>query len=253
MIPKWRPVANTLQTAEGGTHKFTQQNFSLGDRSEFERAIANWEKHKSPGLFGEVLSFSVHPDLVDKVREIATHAIANASDNAFTDVQLSFICDLVYNSINSISETVPIAVVDTDTHPFQKQISRLRNLLRTSPSNALALLDLAQLQSAIGKTKAADRSIRMALNLAPNNRLVIRTAARFFIHEGKTDQAHYLLRKHPRTVSDPWLMATEIALADAADAKSLFLSKGKRFLIEKQDFPIAHLSELSGGHCNGRI
>lgn len=49
-----------------------------------------------------------------------------------------------------------------------------------------------------------------------------------------------------RTPSDPWLMASEIALADVAEVKASFLSKGKRFLLEQTTFSSAHMTELAG-------
>ena len=123
---------------------------------------------------------------------------------------------------------------------------RLRALLRTAPDNAFALLDYAQLQAAVGKLPSAERAIRTALSLAPNNRTVIRSAARFFVHAGKPDTAHRLIRRHERTPSDPWLMASEIALADAAGAQASFLAKGKRMLRESTRFSPGHLTELAG-------
>jgi len=41
-------------------------------------------------------------------------------------------------------------------------------------------------------------------------------------------------------------MASEIALADAAETESIFLGKARRFIIDHAKFPEAHLTELSG-------
>ncbi|GAI40388.1 unnamed protein product, partial [marine sediment metagenome] len=43
-----------------------------------------------------------------------------------------------------------------------------------------------------------------------------------------------------------WLMASEIALADAAKSSSSQLSKARRLLVESKRFPSAHLTELAG-------
>lgn len=244
LIPKWRPVATTLESPEAGTHKAAPVQILSGDKDELERAIADWKEHRTPGMLGEVLSFSVHPDLLPRVLDVGSEAVRSGVD--LTSVQASLINDLSRSNGESNLIDVPPSFIATDTHPFQEPIRRLRSLLRSRPDNALALLDLAQLQAAIGKTGSAERSIRMALNLAPNNRTVIRTAARFYVHADKPDQAHQLVRRHQRTQADPWLMASEIALADLAGAESGFLSKGKRFLVEQHSFSDAHLTELSG-------
>lgn len=244
LIPKWRPVATTLESPEAGSHKDATVQLLSGDKDELEKAIAEWKEHRSPGMLGEVLSFSVHPDLLPRVLDIGSEAVRSGDE--LTSVQAALITELSQSNGEGALIDAPPQFIATDTHPFQVPMRRLRSLLRSQPDNALALLDMAQLQSAIGKTESAERSIRMALNLAPNNRTVIRTAARFYVHADKHDQAHQLVRRHQRTPGDPWLMASEIALADLAGTESGFLSKGKRFLIDQRSISDAHLTELSG-------
>ena len=63
------------------------------------------------------------------------------------------------------------------------------------------------------KSQKAERAIRAALQLAPNNRFVLRSAARF-IHIGEPEIARTLLVGAEAIQSDPWLMASEIAIAE---------------------------------------
>lgn len=123
---------------------------------------------------------------------------------------------------------------------------RLRYLLRVVPDNPLALLDLAQLQAALGKHRNAERSLRAALGLAPNSRIVLRTIARFLVHANRADEAHRIVRRHERTSNDPWLMASEVALADAAGITGTFLGKAKRLLLDGGAWAPAHITELAG-------
>lgn len=136
--------------------------------------------------------------------------------------------------------------VTPQDHPFQDPIRRLRGLLRFAPDNSLALLDFAQLQAAVGKNGAAERALRTALSLAPSNRLVLRTTTRFLVHANRADEAHQLLRRHQRTATDPWLMASEIAIADASGRTGEFLAKGRRLLLDKGAFAPRHFTELAG-------
>jgi hypothetical protein len=53
--------------------------------------------------------------------------------------------------------------------------------------------------------------------LAPNHRFALRSAARFFLHVGKPDDAQTILRRSEATRRDPWLMAAEIAVSTVAD------------------------------------
>ncbi|GAI55051.1 unnamed protein product, partial [marine sediment metagenome] len=75
----------------------------------------------------------------------------------------------------------------------------MRELLRVAPDNAFALLDYAQLLTALGKLKAAEKTLRTALSVSPDNRTVLRTIARFYVHQGKPDIAHDIVRRHKRT------------------------------------------------------
>lgn len=244
LIPKWRPVATTLQAAEATSVGPPESKVLTGDPDELHKAISLWRETKASGVLGDVLSFSIHPELQDMVLNVGKEAIRIGAP--LTNVQSILIRNLDKGSdvasapaASSMNQLGPI-------HPFQEPIRRLRALLRTAPDNALALLDYAQFQSAIGKLAAAEQSLRVALNLAPNNRTVIRTTARFYVHANKPELAHQLIRRHQRTAGDPWLMASEIALADVAGVESTFLSKGKRFLLEQTRYPNAHLTELAG-------
>lgn len=244
LIPKWRPVAATLNTVEATSTANKKTSVTAENADELNLAISQWRESKNPGLLGEILSFSVDRNLRDLVITVGYEALNVGA--VVTPVQNLLIRDLGKNHGPAEPYTaVPLGPVE-ENYPFQKPIQRLRSLLRFAPDNALALLDYAQLQTALGKTKSAERSLRTALSLSPNNRTILRTLARFYVHTQRPDVAHQLIRRHARTPQDPWLMASEIALADAADSESFFLGKAKRFLIDHAKFPEGHLTELSG-------
>jgi tetratricopeptide (TPR) repeat protein len=213
---------------------------------ELNLAISQWRKSKSPGLLGEILSFSVDSELREQVIAVGYEALNGGS--AVTPVQNLLIRDLgkTHGREETYTAVAPGPVEVEVAFPFQEPIQRLRTLLRYAPDNALALLDYAQLQTALGKANSAERALRTALGIAPNNRTILRTLARFYVHTQRPDAAHQLIKRHARTAQDPWLMASEIALADAAETDSFFLGKARRFLIDHAKFPDSHLTELSG-------
>ncbi len=244
LIPKWRTIATTLESAEAGSHKSAATPKPQGDAEELQRSIANWRQERTPGFLGDVLAHSIHKELIPQVLDVSLEA--RRRGDPMTVVQSTLIEELLATSgealiaLGAVEASVPV------DHPYQAGIQRLRALLSSNPNNGLAWLDLAQFQAAQGKTKSAERSILSALTLAPDNRTVIRTAARFWVHANQHDLAHQLVRRHQRTASDPWLMASEIALADLAGVPSVFLAKGKRFIVDNAKFNPAHLTELSG-------
>ena len=244
LIPKWRPIATTLQTPDAVPIPAARSAPLLGDREEFQRAAEHWRQKMTPGALGDVLSFGVHQDLAEEVAAVGHEALR-------TGAPRTLIQQMLIQDIGKRQGLIPAqfegAVSSNDNlHPFQAPIRAVRALLKSAPDNALALLDYAQFQAAVGRMERAERAIRTALSLRPDNRLVLRTAARFFVHAGKPDVGHALIRRHARTPADPWLMASEIALADAAKTQSQFLGKGKRFLFDHKKMPAAQITELAG-------
>lgn len=244
LIPKWRPVATTLQTPDAVPIPVARSQALVSDSEEFDFAIKHWRQTKTPGALGDVLSFGVHPDLAEKVATLGYEALRTGA--SVTTVQRLLIRDIAkHHGLIPASFEGAISSSD-DVHPFQGPIRSVRALLKSAPDNALALLDYAQFQAAVGRIDRAERAIRTALALRPDNRLVLRTAARFFVHAGKPDLGHALIRRHVRTATDPWLMASEIALADAAKTQSQFLGKAKRLLFEHKKIAAGQITELAG-------
>lgn len=241
LIPRWRPVARTLQTSETGPLISRPTGaFSL-DPVLFEQAVASWKDTPTAGHLGEVLSFAIQPEFEQRALEVVQQALK--AGLPVTRVQAGLAATL--DPAAELPERDDVHPVGGGARPFQHRMSALRRILRIAPANVLSLLDFAQLQSAVGKQDAAARTLRVALSLAPHNRLVLRTNARFFVHVGKPDEAHALIAKSHAAKGDPWLMASEIALADAAATPSIFLQKGRRLLKEGRTSP-EQIAELAG-------
>lgn len=125
-------------------------------------------------------------------------------------------------------------------------IHRAKMLVRRNPRNPAVWVDLARMQVSKGgpnALKQARRSMLTALNLAPNNRWVLRSANRFFLHNDEPEFAHRLLANHQRTRIDPWLMAAEIATAQMLGITPTSQRQAQQLIRAKSLAP-AHRSEL---------
>lgn len=257
LIPKWRQVRQTLSTHEATNppphsrptaNKGAVANSSdtSVDLDQFETAVSLWKEHHEPGVLGDILSYAMHASLQQRVIDIGTQAILSGAE--VTATQRFIVRHLAHTNGDSRDLVLaePGENQSKQFQPFAQPIRSLRELLRTEPANPLALLDYAQLQTAIGRNDVAEAALRTALGLSPNNRHVLRTLARFYVHAGKPDLAHALLRRHQRTPNDPWLMSSEIALADLAGTSSAFMARGRRMLIEAGKEPPPSFSELAG-------
>jgi tetratricopeptide (TPR) repeat protein len=117
-----------------------------------------------------------------------------------------------------------------------------RRLLREYPANPLAWVELAREQVISGQMKRADRSMNVALKLAPNDRHVLRSAACF--HLSDPEKAHAIVARSDAVKYDPWIMSAEIALADSAEIAPLQFKKGLALLDLDQHLP-RQVSELA--------
>lgn len=237
LIPRWRPTRKTLETTEV-TSTLSQLSQPLRfDRTQFEEAVTAWRTEPTIGHLGDVVSFAgdvdIRPQIVTVVKE------AKGKGLGVSPVQEALFREVDEDEVSQEAYTIE------GREDFRRRVAHLRKSLVVAPENLLALLDLAQLQLAAGKVSAAQRLITTALGIAPNGRLVLRTAARFYVHLGDVERAHQIIRRHPGTKEDPWLIASEIALADAAGVASAMASVGRRLIKEAKAQP-RNLAELAG-------
>jgi Tfp pilus assembly protein PilF len=125
-------------------------------------------------------------------------------------------------------------------------LSYLKSRLAQNPRNAIAWMDRSHLHTLLGQRDAAERSIRRAIALAPNNRFVLRSASRFFMHEkSKRGIGLDFLRRSRALRTDPWLMSAEIALSTVIGKAPQSLSSA-RSLLDADTLKPWHTSELNG-------
>lgn len=133
-----------------------------------------------------------------------------------------------------------------DPTPFEarQQVHRLRMKLQNDPRNAIAWAEMARYYTILGQRDQAARAMVMALALAPNNRYVLRAAARLAVHHGEFEHAHAIVSRSGVTPSDPWLVATELATAGPAEKRPRLVKHGRRML-EGGGFAARSTTELA--------
>lgn len=124
------------------------------------------------------------------------------------------------------------------------EIARLRRLLMVEPRNPILLMDLARHQATLGLHDRAEQTARIAVALAPNNRWILRSTSKLLTVYDKPLEAHRLLTQTKATASDPWLVAAELATAQAANVSPKFWRQAQSFLVGRSLGP-EHLSELA--------
>jgi Flp pilus assembly protein TadD len=125
-----------------------------------------------------------------------------------------------------------------------REIHRLKQRTVTEPRNAIAWVDLARAYTVAGEINLARRAIVLACSISPDNRFVLRSAARLLVHQHDAFEAHRLLVKSVSTGYDPWLMAAEIGVASTAGLGPVFTRPARGVLGSAQHSPLS-LTELS--------
>ena len=149
-----------------------------------------------------------------------------------------------------------LAVLRTDGDPFsdswladlyrpeERKIGILRQGLRLFPHNAIAWAELSLLHARDGKKNKAERCMKVAVSLAPDDRFVIRSAVRCFSHLREPEVGLDFINRTDRTKEDPWLLAAHIALSQSLKLNQRY-AKTAKLLAESGRHSTWNLSELN--------
>ena len=125
------------------------------------------------------------------------------------------------------------------------RIAQYRRTLRFWPDNPVVWVDLAREYFSLGQIPPAERALKVGLGLAPDDRHVLRSASRFYLHRRDPERAHHVVSRSAATREDPWLMAAEIVTAGVSEKSSGLVKLGNRMLASGRFHP-RHVSELAG-------
>jgi tetratricopeptide (TPR) repeat protein len=197
-----------------------------------------WRKSKGETLAAELLAASWLEGRRDTAEEAARYILRSGSAAHAISKEIARHVLEQQQAETSNSDALRLR-----ENPERTLIRALRDSLRNFPENAIGWCELARYYVSIGKNKAARRAILTAFNLAPNDRYVLRSAARCFIHLKEPELALQLVSNAERTKSDPWLLAAHVAISNVMDKTPRLFRLAKR--ISNTAFvPPFHTSEL---------
>lgn len=126
----------------------------------------------------------------------------------------------------------------------REDIARLKKSVRMYPENPIAWSDLSLYYATLGQVDKSKMAMKVALNLGNNNRFILRSASRCFMHLGEPDRAIAILNRSGICAIDPWIASAEIAIAERTGLKSRSISKA-RDLIKNENLTPLSKSELA--------
>lgn len=230
VVPRWRQFHAAIDVGELSTQKGTVPDAVF---QELDRRRREWQSAPS------IMTAS---DLVHTAAIAGT--FVPVADAIRFILESPNVPELVRQSTKlSDDGYVDVHLADVDVRESVK-IAYLKRVLEKWPRNAIAWTELALLYCQLGVEAKAKRCIRIATNLAPSNRYVLRSAARFFVHVGDAEQGRDLLRNTRRTKHDPWLLAAEISTSQVMGRTSTLLKNGLDLLDQRKFMP-SNTTELA--------
>lgn len=241
LIPRWRKAKFSINQPDmlGMVKPSTSKVTVAAPSADVDRELHDWKRTGSVGALAEVLAFGVDPRQHGRLADAARAAIS--SEGSTPTMRL-----VAQEILESGSSKSDVWQKSTDA---RQNVQALRALLRIAPDDVIALVDLAQHHLAHGKRQAVERALGAALQLSPDSVHVIRAITRYWVHVGDEDKAHAFIKRTNRLTVDPWLMASEIAIAQVVRAPSTQLRRAQRAILSKtfSDRNVSELAAAVGG------
>lgn len=249
LVPNWRDFRRTVKIGELGVLQ-DRKKLSVDQSS----VLLDWQNNKTIGVAADLINSSfITNDLFSTELQEAIRLVEENSLDASNPL-LSLINQIkdelnpeiegstkvLEKNITSIEEFNSLF----DEKLFNKMIARTKNKTKNHLNNAIYWVELARLYTIKSHHKKAEKCIIIALNLAPENRFVLRSATRFFIHNGDEERALYYLRKTSSIKNDPWLISAHIASSQLINRFSPFIKNGFK-IIESKNLSLFDITELS--------
>lgn len=231
LVPRWRSSEMTTSLGElTGPLRSPIESYGVDD---FDEKVSNWRSSPTVSSAAELLAAGFVHSRLEETREAAEFIVRYAPP------RFAFLRDMAFQVVN------PFQALDPDDEQTQeKQIRSHREILTVEPRNPLKWVDLARNFLLIGRAKKASRAMQTALQLAPDDRFVLRSATRLYLHLREPEKAYYILSVSEAVQDDPALVGPEIAVSSLVNRTSRLMRRGIR-LLESKDHSESQLSELA--------
>jgi tetratricopeptide (TPR) repeat protein len=238
VVPRWHSFKDAIARQElDPTQKTKEHLFEAGDfLTEKEN---RWKETRE-------LAFAL--DFVNAANVLGVTESAKTAAQFVLDrrKEISSLAIEIASSVSGIERPENNQELQSTTgHPeIAGGIRKIRVRTISEPRNAFVWAELARLYILLGLPIKAERPMQIALGLAPQDRFILRSASRFFLHTSKPDAALDLLRKSGVTRLDPWLLAAELAISSVVGKSPRFWREALG-AVSSTDFSPFHLSELA--------
>ncbi len=241
LVPRWRQSNEAIKSGELVWHRGASTRRRSGP--EFDERLAEWRSRPSIEVAAELVATSVVVGRQSETMDAAKFLLQ--SRNGAMPLVKEMALTVLGQAQEKAAPRPALSPGRLDPKVVYSNISSLRSRLRRFPRDAFAWVDLARLYTVLGQLAPAERAITNALAISPNDRFVLRSGSRFFLHADDKEQALAHLQRSSATQNDPWLMAAEISFAQILNRRSRTATMARR-RVSTGDWHPRSESELQG-------
>lgn len=249
VIPRWRGYEETLRVGELEAPRLIRPRTWMSRRSGLAARAEEYERNRKASFAADFIGSAVVLGGDDNAVDAARELLEKSNPGRLLG-------DAARRIIEESEGERERAPLDPREHETGEEIGRLRRSTRRNARNPVRWSELARHFTIRGEDKKARRAMQVARGLAPEDRYVLRSAARLEIHQGRPSRAASLLREIAGRSGDPWLVAAGLGAAGAAEEGSGLVRIGRRILDSGRfsDFETSELAsalatlEIKGGN-----
>lgn len=200
VVPRWRSLVDTPRYELSGA-SLKKQTPRRSYKHLMDAVIAEWES--TPNTISAL-------EVLDMVSLLGPDPRA---ENALQHLERN-IGELRPQMVARIRKRVLQPSFIQEQPEIRSEIRRLKSQLRDQPLNSLGRVEISRLYAMAGQVQAASKHMEIALKISPNDRYILRSACRLFVHNDEPSKGMYFIQKSDAVKVDPWIMAAEVACAD---------------------------------------
>jgi tetratricopeptide (TPR) repeat protein len=241
VVPRWRSLTNTPSVETIPTPNFP--DIDPTTTAEFKGLLAIWRRNDRAIDAVDILDAGIATGSRKLIVEGANRVLRNADELRPEVIERAK--EFLAGKPRFVRVDSLVATESTQAELFDK-IRRLKVSINEASRSSLPRVEIARLYTRLGQLDEAERHLRVALALSPNDRFTLRAVTRFYTMVGLPDEALISLWDAPALGSDPWLMSAELAAATLARRSTKKAQRLARRLDLQKEIS-RQLSELATG------
>lgn len=245
VLPNWRSFSLTVDLGELNDWRGKGINCHSFNLS-IEDYLLSWEQSKTIAIAGDLLSAAFVNGFTENpiVKEAAFFVLSNQDKS--TNTLLNFAKIIVNPPTETLKKRVTLDNLKGSIgfKNIGNSIREIKDRLNQYPLNPILYVELSRLFSILGHKEKALQNMSIALQLAPENRFVLRAASRLYTHFDLIDYIYQFINNSDIVKHDPWVISAEIALATIMGRSSRLIKKGLQMIKSGRYSPLS-LTELA--------